>query len=612
MTVPKILKRKSTYLILVIVLALGGWWWLAKSGNKTTYDTAAVEKRDLYQTVEVTGELKPAERIELAFQNSGKIKLVNVKVGDQVKLGDVLAQLVGDDVVFSERNARAALRVAQANLNAKIAGETPQAIRVAETAVEQAQAAYLKAQKELEATKKTTLDAVATAQSAVDTAQNGLNNSGAITQQNIDNAYASARTALATALGPLQTGLTDGDQITAVDNTAANANYSTLLGILDAGSMDRAKSSYATARDSKKIAEAAVNALNTASTKEQIQAAADKLQTTIGLVQSYLSDVQKVLAASLTSSYFTSTDLAAKKTVIDTDRTAVSTQNTTILTATQTLKNTELTRTQSVSALQDALKTAQIALATAQTNADVEVKAGETAVTVQKAALDAAKAALDLKRAGPRAVDLAPLRAAVEQAKSTYDKTLNDLKKNEILAPVDGVISEVLPDVGEQITLNVTVINMVGTASYDIEAKVPETDIPKIEIGQSAVITLDAYGDDVKFKGTVSAKDPAETKVQDAVYYKIRVKIEPTDKEIKPSMTANVTVTTAEAKDSLVIPLRAIRTSDGSQRSVRVLVNGAPQDRQIEIGLKGDEGKVQVTKGLTEGEQVITSEKTGA
>lgn len=611
MNVPKFLKRKSTYAILVVILIIGGWWAIASGANKTTYETAPVEKRTLVQTVEVTGEVKPAERVELAFQNSGKVKLIKVKVGDQVKQGDVLAQLEGDDVIFGERNAAAALAVAQANLNAKIAGETPQSIRVAETAVESAQASYDKAVRDLASTKLTAQDSVNTAQVAVNTAQNNLNNSDSIAQQDILNAYADARTALLTALGPLQTALTDGDQITGVDNTAANANYSTLLGAMDSGSMDRAKNSYKSARDSKTASETVVRALTSASTKEQIQAAATQLQATILLVQSYLTDVQKVLAASLTSSYFTATDLAAKKTSIDTDRTTVSTQNSAVLTATQNLKDTELTRTKTVVQLQDALSTAQLALDTAKTNAEVSVKAGETAVMVQKAALDSAKASLDLKRAGPRAVDLAPLRAAVEQAQIAFDKAQNDLKKNEIIAPVEGVISEVLPDIGEQIVMNATAITLVGSNGFDIEAKVPETDIPKVIVGQAAIITLDAYGDDVKFNGTVTAKDPAETKVQDAVYYKIRVQIDTAGKELKPSMTANVTVTTAEAKDALVIPLRSIRTSPGEQRSVRILIDGKPQDRQIEIGLKGDEGKVQVNKGLSEGEQVITSEKTG-
>ncbi|MDQ7814840.1 MAG: HlyD family efflux transporter periplasmic adaptor subunit [Patescibacteria group bacterium] len=612
MALPKILKKKSTYIVLAIILVIGVWYMYSRSqSGKIVYETAPVEKRSLQQTVEVTGEIKPAARIDLAFKNSGTIQAVNVKVGDVVKTGDVLAELEGQDPHFAVQSAKAALSVAQANLNSRLAGETKQSVHVAETQVDQAQAAYDKAVSDLDSVKKTTADSIRTAEIALSTAKSNLDNQGAIVTQNIQNAYDSAKTTLLTALGPLQTGLTDGDDVTGVDDTATNQNYASLLGYLDFGSMERAKSSYRVAKQSKSTAETAVKALNSASTKEQISAAADLVSVAINDVQTYLTDVQKVLSASLTSSYFTSTDLSSKKTAIDADRTSVSAQDSTVLAAKQAILNTELTKTQTIDQLQNAYSSAQLAYDTAKTNAEVQLKSGEVNVQIQAAAVEAAKATLDLKRSGPREVDVAPLRAAVEQANVAYQKALQDLTNVQIVSPVNGTISEVVPDVGEQITMNVAAIKMIGTESYDIEAKVPETDIPKIEVGQSATITLDAFGDEVKFKGTVTAKDPAETKVQDAVYYKIRVQIEPNGHEVKPSMTANVTILTGEVKDALVIPLRAIRTINGSgQRTVRVLKAGdVPEDRNVTIGLKGDEGRVEVLSGLEEKEAVILSEK---
>jgi hypothetical protein len=166
-------------------------------------------------------------------------------------------------------------------------------------------------------------------------------------------------------------------------------------------------------------------------------------------------------------------------------------------------------------------------------------------------------------------------------------------------------------DIGEQITPNTPQIRMIGTTQYDIEAKVPEADIAKVVVGQPSEITLDAYGDDVKFTGTVTAENPDQTKVQDAIYYNIRVTIDPAGRDIKPGMTSNVTVTTGVADNALIIPLRAIKTV-GDKKTVRVLVNNQPQDKVITQGLKGDEGRVQILSGLNVGEQVILSEKTGS
>jgi len=614
MTWPKFLTRKRIIWTVVLLVVGYGVYALASGGKqKTTYETAPVERRTLLQTVEVTGELKPAARIDLAFKTGGTIDAVSVKTGDKVKTGDILAVLKADDVSFAARSADASLALALANLRARLAGETSQSIKVAEAQVASADAAYDKAVADLASTKLTTSDTVRVAELAAQTAQNNLANQDATVSQTVQNAYDSARTSLLTALGPLQTGLADGDQITGVDNTAANANFSNVLGFLDSGSLDRAKASYLTAKSAKIAADTQVKALTIASTKEEIIAAGATLTEAITKVQAYLTDVQAVLAASLTSQYFTSADLAAKKSTIDGDRVSVSAQNTTVLTAIQTIKNSELTRTQTIEQLQDAYTTAQTNLETAKTNASTQVRTAETNIAIQKAALDQAVASLDLKKAPPRDVDLAALRAQVAQAQVNADKAGNDLQNIQIVAPVDGTVSEVIPDVGELIQSGVTAIRLVGTEEYDIEALVPEADIAKIEVGQTATITLDAYGDDVEFAGTVTAEDPDQTKVQDAVYYKIRVQIEPAGRDVKPGMTANVTVKTDERKDALVIPLRAVRTKDDESKIVRVMKGETPEERAVTIGLRGDEGRVEILTGLTEGELVVTGETvTGA
>ncbi|MBU1349218.1 efflux RND transporter periplasmic adaptor subunit [Patescibacteria group bacterium] len=610
MAIPAFLKKKRTYIVLAAVILLVAWYAYAKSkSGQVTYETAAVERRDLVQTVEVTGEIKPAARIDLAFKQSGTISDVNVKVGDKVMKGDVLAELKDDDVVFALRSANAALAVAAANLNARLAGETDQAIRVAETQVDQAQAGYDKAVADLASTKLTTQNAIDVAELNVQTAKNSLANQDAVVSQAVQNSYDSARATLSSALGPLQVGLTDGDKIVGVDDTASNQMYKNVLGFLDYGSMETARNSYVVAKAAKQAADTAVNALSSASTKDQILAAADTVLDAISKVQTFLSDVQRVLSASMTSQYLTATELAAKKATIDADRTTISAQNTTVLTAVQTTKNTELTKTQTIDQLQDAYTSALTALDTARTNAATQVTAAESAVAVQAAGLEASKATLDLRRSGPRAVDVAGLRAAVEQAQVNADKAANDLKNIQIVAPVDGTVSEVIPDVGELVQTGITIVRMVGTSSYDIEALVPETDIAKVEVGQSASITLDAYGDDVTFTGTVTAEDPDQTKVQEAIYYKIRVQIDREDRDVKPGMTANVTVTTGEGKGTLVMPLRAIRTTNGT-KTVRVLKDGEPSPRDVIIGLRGDEGRVEVTSGLEEGELVIVGETT--
>jgi len=610
MAIPKFFKRKTVYVVLVILIA-GVWWFTNRNANSgPQYETAPVEQRDLSQTVEVTGEIKPAVRIDLAFKNGGTLSSINVKVGDTVKPGDVLAGLKADDVKFAVRNAAASLSAAQANLNARLAGETSQSIRVAEAQVEQAQAAYDKSVADLTSTKSTAQNSVQSSAIALQTAKNNLDNQDAIVSQNLQNSVDSARLSLLTALGPLNTGLNDGDQISGVDNTAANQTFLNVLGFLDSGSLERAKNSYTIAKVAKLDAESTVKALTSSSSGTDIQAASVKLQNAITLVQAYLGDVQHVLAASLTNSTtFTDAMLSSKKVTIDADRTSVSAQNTAVLSAQQAIKNTELGKTQTIQQLQDAYTAAQTAFNTANTNATVQVRSAETNVSIQNAALDSAKATLDLKHSGPRKVDTAPLQAAVQQAQVALDKANNDLQNVEIIAAVTGTISEIIPSVGEQITPNVPAIRMVGTQTYEIEAEVPEADITKIEVGQTASTTLDAYGDEVVFAGKIADKDPAETRIQDAIYYKVHALIDPAGREVKPGMTANMTINTGYAPNAIVIPLRAVRTdAQTNQKTVRVMVNGSPQVKNVTLGLRGDDGFVQVISGLAAGETVIVGQ----
>ncbi|MFA6503348.1 MAG: efflux RND transporter periplasmic adaptor subunit [Patescibacteria group bacterium] len=366
------------------------------------------------------------------------------------------------------------------------------------------------------------------------------------------------------------------------------------------------------AKTAKLAAQTMVEALTSNSSRQDVLDTASKVQDAIESVQSYLLDIKKVLSNSSISTYLTSTDLSTKKATIDADYSSVSTQKSTVVGIGQSLDLAILNNVSDRSKLEDALKAAQVSHDIAETSVKMKISAAESAVAIQKAAMDASQASLDLKKASPRAVYVAALRAQLQDAQVSLAQAESNLNNARIFAPVEGTITDVISDIGEQVVANAAQLRMIGTSQYDIEAQVPETDISKVVIGQKAEITLDAYGDDVKFEGVVTAENPDQTKIQDAIYYNIRVTIDPNGKDIKPGMTANVTVTTGEADSALIIPLRSIKTEDDGTKTVRTLVDNQPQTIKVELGLKGDEGKIQVTSGVKQGDKVILSEKTGS
>lgn len=611
MAIPKFLKRKKTYVILAIIL-IAGWWWQAQSNSKPEdlYELDTVKKQDLVRTVEVTGNIKPAERINLSFEVSGRLAEIKKKVGEVVKAGDVISQLADDDLMFAMQRAQAAVSAAEANLRLRIAGETDQSIRVSETDVERAQAAYDKSLTDLENGKITTVNSIKTAELALKTAENNVFNTGATTEQSVQNALTNLRAALGAALGSMETGLSDGDAIIGVDDGVTNASYKNLLGISDAASMSRAVLSYNAAKTSKRAAETLVRGLSDASAEQDLLKAASSTVEAITDIQDYLTDVQKVLSASISGSNLTATQIATKKATIDGDRSAVSSQRSSIDSSIQALTSAKLGKNTSSDQYQNAYETAKLNLEIAKSQADTQIKDLESAIKISKASLDAALAALDLKKAGPREVDLAPLRAALMDAQTAYAQASSNLRKAQIIAPVDGVVSEIVPSLGEQVAAMSPAIRMVGLSKYDIEVLLPEADISKVKVGQTATITLDSYGDNVIFNGAVVSIDPDQTVIQDAIYYKSRVQLEARDDvEFKPGMTANVTILTAKKEGVLVIPTRAVKTDQQTKaESVRVLNGTSIEEKIVSVGLKGDEGRAEVS-GLSEGQTIIVSEK---
>jgi len=154
-----------------------------------------------------------------------------------------------------------------------------------------------------------------------------------------------------------------------------------------------------------------------------------------------------------------------------------------------------------------------------------------------------------------------------------------------------------------------------GENNFEIEVDISEADIAKIRKDNPAEITLDAFGDEVKFPGQVYSIEPAETIIQDVIYYKVKVELSEKDEVkmagIKSGMTANVIITTSFRDNVLIMPSRAVVEKNGGNKYVRVLVGKKVIEAPVEVGLRGDEGLVEVLSGVKEGDEVITFVKNG-
>jgi len=123
------------------------------------------------------------------------------------------------------------------------------------------------------------------------------------------------------------------------------------------------------------------------------------------------------------------------------------------------------------------------------------------------------------------------------------------------------------------------------------------------------VITLDAFGDDVELMGKVVSVEPGKTEVSGVIYYNTDILLSDTsDLPIRSGMTANVEIITETKEGVLVAPQRSIINESG-KKYIRVLTNktkGKFDKKEVETGLRGNGGLIEITSGVEEGDEIIT------
>ncbi|GAI56771.1 unnamed protein product, partial [marine sediment metagenome] len=129
-----------------------------------------------------------------------------------------------------------------------------------------------------------------------------------------------------------------------------------------------------------------------------------------------------------------------------------------------------------------------------------------------------------------------------------------------------------------------------------------EEDIVDVKVGNPVEITLAAFSDEI-LKGRVISIDPAEKLIDGVVYYGVTIDLEETKEGIKPGMTADIIIESDKKENVLVIPKGTVKKMDG-KKIVQVFKDGEVKEREIEIGLEGNE-YIEVISGLQEGEEVV-------
>lgn len=256
---------------------------------------------------------------------------------------------------------------------------------------------------------------------------------------------------------------------------------------------------------------------------------------------------------------------------------------------------------------QASLAQANASLSAAQARYELAL-AGPTAaqIAAAEAALLQAEAQLARTAQGVTAEQIQIAEAAVAQAETAVALAEYNLSRATLAAPFGGVVTAVFVTKGE--LAGGVAVEMVNLESLEVVLDVDEVDIGLLSLGQPATIVIESFPDD-ELSGEIVAIAP-KNKLGVAgglISYEVNLSMGEHGLPLRPNMTASATLITAEQRNVLLIPNRAliINREEGTY-TVQLQTDGQIVEQAVTIGLR-DGRYTQITSGLVEGDVVIIS-----
>jgi HlyD family secretion protein len=249
-------------------------------------------------------------------------------------------------------------------------------------------------------------------------------------------------------------------------------------------------------------------------------------------------------------------------------------------------------------AIQEAnLATAQAQLASAQREYE-RIKEGTSPADIALLEAQLADGQREYERVkdGPDPEDVAVAEARVAAAQATVNLA-------RILAPFNGIITEVISKPGDQVVPGTAAFRLDDLSHLLVDVQVSEVDINRIKPGQPVTLAFDAIPNK-EYNGTISEVAPVGTNNQGIVDFNVTVELTDPDAAVKPGMTAAVNMVVDQLQDVLIVPNRAVRTQEG-QRVVYILKDGVPTPVEISLGASSEQDSQVVDGELKEGDLIV-------
>ena len=226
-----------------------------------------------------------------------------------------------------------------------------------------------------------------------------------------------------------------------------------------------------------------------------------------------------------------------------------------------------------------------------------------------------------------------------ESAKLSYEKALQTVVSQKeqltkaqtnlgyatITSPIDGVVLSKAVEEGQTVAASFNTPELFSNAKdlkdMRVIADIDEADIGEVKEGENVKFTVDAFPNDT-FEGVVTQVRQEATTTNNVVTYEVVISAPNADLKLKPGLTANVTIFTAEKNNVLSVPSKALRYTPtvetigkkykiqdcNGKNKVWTLEGNVLKAHAVQIGIS-DGSHTEIISGISNGVQVITELK---
>ena len=553
-------KHKVLFIVLavVVVIAVVVAVNVIKAKNaisEVVQETYNLEKRDLVNTVTATGKIASvdSEQIIVTAANGLEITYFDLKIGDQVKEGDLIATF---DVTELERD----LADAEANLN-----------------VTEGQSGLTVKGSELSYNDALTTQAIDAQRNAADTAK---------AQADADKAYNDKETARS-------------EYEAAKDSLEAQKKY-----------LEQYAPQESSATSKVREVEGYIAEYNDARSAIDSHLSGNANATGV-LATSSTYDIDRVDTSSLDPSTFQTSPDAAVQGYVSTMQSKKSSYDSNVAAYLDALKvvNGISSTTANIASAEATLSSKEAALKSAEAALD----SSESALETQKRS-QADTTRRDANSVTTAQNSLTSSRLSASVSGLSGEKTVRQLEAQledcNLKAPISGIVTEVNFKQGDKYNSGSALVTIEDNSAYQIIADIDEYDINKVEVGQRVVFKTNATGD-LEMEGHVTEVAPRATSIATsgganntttASAYKVKIAITSDISDLRMDMTAKLNIVTTELKNVFAVPRSAILKDDEGKSyltkpdgSSLYVTEGISTDYYVEVS----------GNGLTEGMELL-------